>query len=963
MMRFMNTTDKGGDMHMGTGLGTIGRGIAAVLFLAAWSSTSNATSFTAGNIVVYRVGDGVGALVQTGNPVFLDEYTPAGTPTGVTVALPTTVSGSNQPLVAQGGTGNGSAIEGMISTSTDGQYIVLTGYDTTLPGSGTLSGTDCSTVARTVGVVKYDGTVDTTTALTDFACKTNVRSAASTNGTDLWVSGNQGTGTLATNGGAHYAARGATTSTQLNGTDTNMRQLTIFGNQLYGAVNSAAVTAIGSPPPPTTAGQTDTTLTLPGSGTSPDGLFFASLPGGTVLYVTDDTAGLIYKWSLVSGTWTANGTITLANARAIFGTVSGSTVTLYVRDSTTPTVIQKLTDSSGYNATITGTLATWITAGANETFRGIAGAPHSAATPTATATPTNTPPGATHTSTHTPTVTITPTITLTPTPTSTPTPTPSAAAFTSGNIVVYRVGRGGSDTLASTGNAVFLDEFTTSGTLVQSVGLPTTASGGSNPLVASGVAASEGQLDRSVDKQYLLLTGYDSTLPAASSLASSAAATVPRVIGRVKGDGSIDTTTALTDFSDGDNPRSATSADGTNLYGVGNSGGVRYATLGSTTSTQINMDSVNNRYVTLFDGQLYISSQKAPAEGVDTVGTGEPTMSGATATVLTGFPALGKPEAFVLADLSGGTVLYVADDTAGIQKFSLVSGTWTANGTAGTGTDLYNGLTASVSGDTVTLYTTRKGSELAQLVDGTGFNMTLTGTPSLIATAAAGTAFRGVALAPEGGGKIPPDKASGKCEDKVFKNLSKLASCDLKCQSKEADALEGGKTFDVPTCKGSSGCLGKYDGGNAKLVLCPGCLGTSQQDGLAGAVTSFLTTQDANIYCGGTMPLGGSDPGNIPTSDIKKCEDGEAKALSKFGACTVKCLIKQADADFKVKTFDEPGCETACLGAYNTTVSTKLTGCPACLGGTATADLASALTNQLHSNDGSVYCSGTQPLH
>lgn len=938
-------------MHKTYDLRTVFQSTLAALAISLLASSSQAASFTAGNLVVYRVGDGVATLINTGNAVFLDEYTPGGTPTGVSIALPTTPSGSNVPLVASGT----AASEGQLNRSTDSQYLVLTGYDSTLPGAGSLSASSAATVPRVVGRVKYDGSVDTSTALTDFADLNNPRSATSTNGTDLWAAGAAG--------GVRYATLGTTgTSTQINADSVNNRYDTIFGGQLYVSSQKLSI-RVGSvgPGTPTTGGQTTTNLPgFPITG-APEAFFFANITGGTVLYVADDAAG-IEKFSLVSGSWVANGTAGTGTDlyNGLTGTVSGGTVTLYATRKASE--IASLVDSSGFNAALSGSPTLVATVGANEAFRGIALAPLSPATPTSTATPTKTPPGATVTSTatvNTPTATRTATATQTGTATATPTATPTALPFTSGNIVVYRVGRGGSDTLSSTGNAVFLDEYTTSGTLAQSVGLPTTASGSNHPLVASGTAASEGQLGRSVDKQYLLLTGYDSTIPAGSVLSSSLAATVPRVVGLVKGDGTIDTTTALTDFSDGDNPRSAASTDGTNLWAVGNSGGVRYATLGSTTSTQLNMDSVNNRYVTLFDTQLYISSQKLTTR-IATVGSGEPTMSPQTATNLTGI-TMGTPEAFVFADLSGGQVLYVADDTAGIEKFSLVSGTWTANGTAGTGTDLYNGLTASVSGDTVTLYATRKASELAQLVDSTGFNVSLSGTPSLVATAPMGTAFRGVALAPESGGKVPPDKGTGKCEDKVSKNLSKLGKCDLKCQIKEADALAGSKTFDAAACKGSGGCRGKYDSTSMGLTGCP----CTQQGTLADSLSGFLTTQNAAIYCDGTMPLGGSDPGNIPpTKIINKCEDSVAKDLSKLGACTIKCLIKQADADFKNKTFDEVGCETGakCRMKYDNAIN-ALAGCPGCLNGAATANLADALTNLLHSSDGGVYCAGTQPLH
>ena len=56
--------------------------------------------FTAGNIVVYRVGDGGAATTSAAAPVFLDEYTPA-TPTWTlvqSVPMPVADSGANQML-------------------------------------------------------------------------------------------------------------------------------------------------------------------------------------------------------------------------------------------------------------------------------------------------------------------------------------------------------------------------------------------------------------------------------------------------------------------------------------------------------------------------------------------------------------------------------------------------------------------------------------------------------------------------------------------------------------------------------------------------------------------------------------------------------------------------------------------------------------------------------------------------
>lgn len=335
-----------------------------------------------------------------------------------------------------------------------------------------------------------------------------------------------------------------------------------------------------------------------------------------------------------------------------------------------------------------------------------------------------------------------------------------AAPFTPGNLVVYRVGSG-TGNLVNTGNPVYLDEYTPSGTLVQSIGLPTTANGTQKQLIASGTATAEGILTRSPDGRYLLLAGYASNIPGDSSLPSSAGTTVPRVIALVNADGTIDTSTALTDFASGNTPRSAVTVDGTTLWVAGGTG-LSVATLGSTTFTVL--AGLNSRQVNIFADQLYLSSGSSTNtnRGVNTVGSGLPTTGTQTPTRLPGLTDTTNPSTygFFFADLDAGVTgldtLYVADDGAGaLRKFSLVSGSWSANGVVGVDADDYRGLTGVVSGSTVTLYATRKGGsgatgggELVTLTDNSGYNGTLSGTPTLLASAGSSTAFRGVALAP-----------------------------------------------------------------------------------------------------------------------------------------------------------------------------------------------------------------------
>ena len=736
--------------------------------------------FTAGNLVIYRVGDGMAPLGDSGNAVFLNEYTPGGVLVQ-SVALPTTagLAPLSNPLIA-----STDSSEGLLARSSDEQYLLLTGYalplgDPLPGGATTLFGTTAAAVPRAVGRVKYDGTIDTSTALTDLSSANNPRSATSTDGINIWVGGASGS-----SGGVHYATLGATTSTQLFGTiPKGVRQVNIFGGQLYFDSNTTGllnVSAVGSGTP-TTGGQSGTELPgLPDTAGN-DGYWFADLGDGhglATLYVANDTLGEILKYTLVSDSWTTSGTITAAGAHGVTGVVSGTDVMLFATGTTgSDGSLYSFIDATGYAGMVSGTATTVVSAPTNEAFRGIALAPVSTAaptSPTATATPTIMPGGPTFTRTATATLTNTPTITqmatITGTPTQTATPTATAGAFAGGNVVVYRIGDGTSALSSGVGAPVFLDEYSATGTLVQSVPLPTTASGTTNPLVASGTAGTEGQLTRSVDGQYLLLTGYAAAVGTAN-LTKSTADVVPRTVGRVDYSGAIDTTTALTDFSSGDKPRGAASTDGTNLWlscggkATGTTDSIHYATLASTTSTQLSATFGDSREVNIYDGQLYISSQNSGGAVIGAVGTGVPTTAPQITTAIPGFDGAGAPEGFVFADLDGSPgvdTLYVADEVAGLQKWSLVSDSWVLNNAIAPAADVLYGLTGVAHGSTVTLYATGSSTSndkgtLYGFTDSGGYNFALSGTLSVLATAPANETFRGVALAPAalGSGATP----------------------------------------------------------------------------------------------------------------------------------------------------------------------------------------------------------------
>jgi hypothetical protein len=329
-----------------------------------------------------------------------------------------------------------------------------------------------------------------------------------------------------------------------------------------------------------------------------------------------------------------------------------------------------------------------------------------------------------------------------------------AAPFKPGNIVVARVGEG-TAALTAAAAAVFLDEYTPAGQLVQSIALPTSASGTNRILTAAGNATSELAVTRSADGRYLVLTGYGAT-PGTAAVAGTASNAVARVIGLIAADGSFDTSTYTGNAYSAASIRAAATVDGTSFYSVGGSSGIRYQALGSAASTQLNTTPTNIRSINVAGGNLYVTTASSPFIGLSQVGTGLPTTSGQTVAALPGFPGTAagpSPYGFYLADLDatvpGVDVAYVADDRAagGIQKWSLVGGTWVLNGTiAGSGV---RGLQGSTTGTGVALVATTA-TDLYSLSDNTGYNVapTQTDLPAALVTAGTNKAFRGVTLAP-----------------------------------------------------------------------------------------------------------------------------------------------------------------------------------------------------------------------
>jgi MYXO-CTERM domain-containing protein len=223
----------------------------------------------------------------------------------------------------------------------------------------------------------------------------NIRSAIATSATNFYATGTS-SGSPNT-GGAWYS--NSTNYTQVSSTasgqPTNMRNVGIFGGQLY--ASSAASTgngvwAVGSGLT-TSSGQTSTLVINAGSGASTYGfVMFDTNQDGSVdlAYLADDRSaagGGLQKWMLVGGTWTQSWSL-LVNAT---GTLSGTAANGFAGirgltgtwDAVNGTQLYATTTEANNNRLIsildngsTPTTATNLaSAGTNYVFRGVAFTP------------------------------------------------------------------------------------------------------------------------------------------------------------------------------------------------------------------------------------------------------------------------------------------------------------------------------------------------------------------------------------------------------------------------------------------------------------------------------------------------------------------------------------------------------------------------------------------------------------
>jgi len=347
---------------------------------------------------------------------------------------------------------------------------------------------------------------------------------------------------------------------------------------------------------------------------------------------------------------------------------------------------------------------------------------------------------------------------------------------------VVRLGTGSTLTAGQT-TAVFIDNYSLSGTFNSSIALPTSAgSSGSNQaltLIDNDVA--EGDLTTSTNGQYVVIAGHN--FAPGTTISSGSC-----VAGFINASGTVNTSMVLpAALAGGGSIQSAASIDGQEIWVGGTAtdttGGLWYEAAGMSNVQVVSATSASQdaRWLGLAGGQLYADSAgTAAGNGLFTIGSGEP-ISGSPAPtlgLLSGLPSGSKvsPYGFVFFKLNSAVTasvdtLYVADDRTstggGIGKFTfgaadggglwtsawgtsaiMISGTGADGGTTNTG---FRGLAGYVTGSTVTLMATTgmggdQPDQLVVIVDSA--TSTSPPTPTIVATAATNEVFRGVAVPP-----------------------------------------------------------------------------------------------------------------------------------------------------------------------------------------------------------------------
>lgn len=316
------------------------------------------------------------------------------------------------------------------------------------------------------------------------------------------------------------------------------------------------------------------------------------------------------------------------------------------------------------------------------------------------------------------------------------------------NIVVIRVGDG-AQTLTLNGNSIALDQFTSSGSYVNTVNIPDS---GSSPIIAIGLNASGSSLTgtcltRSADQRLLVIGGYNTSLGYGASLRDSTASSVPRGLGVIDAFAQYNLSVASTTFYSQTFWRGGVTDNGTNFWGAATGTGGTYYFGFDAPASVVQTNFTNVRSIGIFNGNIYCVSAVSGNNGVLKL-NGMPTSStNANPTLL--FP--GSTSSSDLEVSPNGNLIYVADDrtapNGGVQRWEFNGSFWTNVYTLTA--QLPNGaryVTADFSGSNPVVYAVSTEDENSRLVKIADTGASSPGTT--LAYSGASQTFRGVRFGP-----------------------------------------------------------------------------------------------------------------------------------------------------------------------------------------------------------------------
>jgi uncharacterized repeat protein (TIGR02543 family) len=318
--------------------------------------------FTAGNLVVNRIGNGSTLTSGVAFNISIVELNTAGT---TQQTLTTLFTSSNLLTESATGTSNG-------QINSFNTFLGVPGYNSALAtASVATSNTKATNILGTGATVVNRVVFPTSGSPLPFMAN-NFRSIVPSSATTFYASGSGSSST----GGIWYYDGSAFTqvSSTSNGQPTNCRNVEVYNSQLYFSSSTGTYLGISKLGTglPTSSNQTAVLEINMGTGASPYG--FVLSPDGNTMYVADDRtneSGGIYKFTKSGGTWSQayllSTGVSSIGARGLMVDFSGSDPIIYATtaEASANRIIKIIDTGSGSSST------TLATAASNYVFRGV----------------------------------------------------------------------------------------------------------------------------------------------------------------------------------------------------------------------------------------------------------------------------------------------------------------------------------------------------------------------------------------------------------------------------------------------------------------------------------------------------------------------------------------------------------------------------------------------------------------